>query len=114
MLVKMMKYLHGVLLALMGKYPHAELEQLNRIKAQIWLDDRWLSIHSGVRLLTERYINMLSPTWRQYAPVPIEQFRKELFTEIRNNPEVQHDTFVPCYDLANKNVNGEKHDAKSL
>lgn len=91
------QYLHGLWEALRGRYPHHQLQQLAHLKVHINQDDRWLSVHPAVSLLTERYMRMISPGWNRVVHEPIGLFRKRMFTAIRDNPVVDQ-TFVPCYD----------------
>lgn len=106
---KLSQYLDGLWQALCGRYPHRQLRQLEQLKIHINQDDRWLSVHPAASMMTERYMRMISPGWDQVGHEHIGQFRKRLFTAIRENPVVAQ-TFVPCYDppLEKEKVNHEQ------
>lgn len=82
-------YIHGLWMAIRGKYPHEELKHLEFVKTNIRRDAKWLCIHPGLEQLVERHELMCdSDKWKTTSFEGIASFRERIFESVHKHADI--------------------------
>lgn len=84
---KMKDYLYGLWMAIMGRYPHKEVELLDFITVVIIQDEQFLASVPIANTVTTRYKTILQGNYRAWSAENISDFRDRLRTRVKELKE---------------------------
>ena len=60
--------------------------QLEYIKQQVVMDDRWMAHDPKVSAVCQRYLVMLADDWEKHSVMPVEEFRRSIGCDPHSQP----------------------------